>query len=119
MSDQSEKPKSLRIVDADTGIEIAELGAVRKKAVACIDCRFHRPSRAWKERETGRVFYAEGCTAFQRPCIHQNPNADCEYFEAKVMLVRQSSTSMQTFVAVTVSLASFIFAIVVLFGRCA
>jgi len=111
--------KNLRVVDNDTGIEIAELGVVRKKAVACIDCRFHRPSRAWKERETGRVFYAEECTAFQRPCIHKNPNADCEYFEAKAMLVRQSSTSMQTFVAVTVSMASFIFAIVVLFGRCA
>jgi hypothetical protein len=114
----TDKPKNLRVVDQDTGTEIAELGVVRKKAIACIDCRFHGPQQTWV-RPNGSTYKADECRAFQQPCATKNANADCEYFEPRAALERRDPKALA--LSYVTSLSVFLIIVVAvsfLLGRC-
>jgi len=114
----NDKPKNLRVVDQDTGTEIAELGVVRKKAVACVDCRFYGQRHTWVQHSSGSTYVADECLAFQQPCTIKNPNADCEYFEPRAVLERRTQRSLAVSYATSVPIIIIVTALAFLFGRC-
>jgi hypothetical protein len=72
--------KRLRVLDNETGAELAELGlSVKLKAVACFECRFNGGY--------SHMIDGDSCKAFNVACSKKNPNADCAYFEPRPSLV--------------------------------
>ena len=77
---------SLRIVDQETGAELAQLGMeIRRRARSCRECRFFMPNRYPYDP------LEDQCAAYTgAQCKKKNPNADCELWEAKLPVVALS-----------------------------
>lgn len=115
-------PKRLQIVDAETRAELAAMGMdVRRKALACSDCRF----TATRLNPT-RCVHQDYCTAYNGWCAEKNPNADCDLWEpnddarrrlqrAAPQQISNRHSTVISYVGLVIAIAS---AIVSVIGRC-
>jgi len=106
-------PTSLRIVDQETGVELAELGMeVRRRARACRECRFCSILYDSSPRY-------DSCLAFAgADCHAKNPNADCEFWEAPAVVVARVNIGERMISAVlgTIFGGAIVGLLVLLFG---
>jgi len=98
-------PHSLRIVDQETGDELAELGMeVRRRAVVCRECRFCNRDQIFygDGARSGQLVRADECHAFNDQCKKKNQAADCKFFEPiPAPLARFSSNGVVTLLLAT------------------
>jgi len=85
----TDDPRSLRVIDAETGAELADLGMeVRRKARICRECRFCQPDQVYVDKESHcGLVKADECLAFNSKCLNRNKKADCELWEPKPVAI--------------------------------